>query len=204
MADKTVDCRGLACPQPVVTTKKSLEGIGEGTLTVIVDNEVAGTNVCRFLESQGLSAVVEKQETDFAIRTVKGKTDQTRVSTPATAATMTCPVKETVVVYIASETMGHGDTELGRSLMATYLDTLSHVARDLDTVIFVNGGVKCTVEGSPVLESVKNLQSAGVKILSCGTCLNHFGLKERLHVGDVTNMYSIIEMTLAAEKLLKP
>ena len=204
MADKTLDCRGLTCPQPVVSTKKSLEEIDEGTLTIIVDNEVAKSNVCRFLESQGLKAIVEKQDSDFYIKTVKGKTDQVPKGAPEMETTMTCSVKQKSVVYISSENMGQGDDELGQGLMATYLDTLSHFANSLDKVIFVNGGVKLTVEGSPALESIKNLENAGVKVLSCGTCLNHFGLKELLRVGEVTNMYSIIETTIAAGKVLTP
>jgi len=204
MTHRTVDCRGLACPQPVVTTKNNLEEIDEGSLMILVDNEVARSNVCRFLESQGLATNVEKQGADFIIQTVKGVSDQASKEASARKPAAAPNGKGKTVVYISSETMGHGDDELGLGLMATYLDTLSHVAPALDTIIFVNGGVKCTVERSPVLDLVKNLENAGVKVFSCGTCLNHFGLKNRLGVGETTNMYSIIETTLAAGRILKP
>ena len=100
------------------------------------------------------------------------------------------------------EVMGHGDDELGRILMAKYLDTLSHFASSIDKVIFVNSGVKLTVEDSPVLDSIRNLENAGVQILSCGTCLSHFGLKENLKVGEVSNMYAIIEAISKAQKVM--
>jgi selenium metabolism protein YedF len=204
MADKTLDCRGLACPDPVIATKESLKELGEGTLAVILDNEVAKSNVCRFLDRQGFSANVEQLEESFTVTTGKGGASQASSKAPLPKTAPVSSVKEKAVVYISSETMGHGDDELVRGLMATYIDTLSHVAHALDTVPFVNSGVNCAAEGSPVLESIKNLESAGVKILSCGNCLNHFGLKEQLRVGEVTNMYSIIETTLAAGRILKP
>jgi selenium metabolism protein YedF len=100
--------------------------------------------------------------------------------------------------------MGRGDDELGRTLMATYLDTLAHFSPSISKVIFVNSGVRLTVKGSPVLDAIKNLENAGVRILSCGTCLNHFGLKEKLNVGEVSNMYAIIEAISKGQKVMMP
>lgn len=143
-------------------------------------------------------------EGDFYMRTVKGKDVKPSGESSQPAA---CELKQKsgkTVVYISSEVMGHGDDELGRILMAKYLDTLSHFASSIDKVIFVNSGVKLTVEDSPVLDSIQNLENAGVQILSCGTCLNHFGLKENLKVGEVSNMYAIIEAISKGQKVMMP
>jgi len=204
MKEKRVDCRGLSCPQPVISTKNALEEIEEGVLTVIVDNEASKANVCRFVESQGLKAEVEPVGGDFYIRTVKGK--EVKPSGDSSQP-LSCELRQesrNTVVYISSEVMGHGDEQLGRILMATYLDTLSHFAPTIEKVIFLNSGVKLTVEDSPVLDSIRNLENGGVQILSCGTCLKHFGLKEKLEVGEVSNMYAIIEAISKGQKVMMP
>jgi selenium metabolism protein YedF len=201
---KTLDCRGLACPQPVISTKNALEENPDGVLTVIVDNETAKTNVSRFVESQGLKAEVEVTERDFHIKTIKGKATTPVGEQPQPVSCQLPQDDRETVVYISSEVMGRGDDGLGRTLMAVYLDTLSHFAPSVGTVIFVNAGVKLTVEDSPVLDSLKNLESAGVQILCCGTCLNHFGLKEKLKVGEISNMYAIIEAISKGQKVMMP
>ena len=71
-------------------------------------------------------------------------------------------------------------------------------------MLFYNGGAKLTVEGSGSLEDLKAMEAQGVEILTCGTCLNHYGLTERLAVGGVTNMYAIVEKLAGAEKVVKP
>ena len=204
MEEKTLDCRGLSCPQPVISTKNALEETSEGVLTVIVDNEAAKTNVSRFVESQGLKAEVGVIGGAFHIRTVKGKATKPLGDQPQPVSCQRPQESRETVVYISSEVMGRGDDGLGRTLMAAYLDTLSHFAPSIGKVIFVNAGVRLTVEGSPVLDSLRNLESAGVQILSCGTCLNHFGLKEKLKVGEISNMYAIIEAISKGQKLMIP
>jgi selenium metabolism protein YedF len=204
MENKALDCRGLSCPQPVISTKNALEETPEGVFTVIVDNEAAMTNVCRFLESQGLKGEVEMVEGDFHISATKGKATN-RVEDQSQRASCQFPQEmHKTVIYVSSEFMGRGDDDLGRTLMAAYLDTLSHFAPSIGEIIFVNTGVKLSVEGSPVLDSLKGLESAGVRILSCGTCLNHFGLKEKLRVGEISNMYAIIEAISRGQKVMMP
>lgn len=204
MRKKTLDCRGLSCPQPVISTKNALEEAPEGGLTVIVDNEAAKTNISRFLESQGLKAEVQTLEGDFHITTIKGKST-THFEDQQQPSPRKLPHEDhKTVVYISSEVMGRGDDGLGRTLMAAYLDTLSHFAPSISEIIFVNAGVKLAVEGSPVLDSLKGLENAGIQILSCGTCLNHFGLKEKLKVGEISNMYAIIEAISRAHKVMTP
>jgi selenium metabolism protein YedF len=109
-----------------------------------------------------------------------------------------------LVVYVTSETLGRGDDDLGATLMAAFLDTLSHQKEAISDVIFVNGGAKLAVEGSPVLEQVRQLEQVGARVLTCGTCLNYFGIKDKLAVGSVSNMLEIIETLSRAGRIIRP
>ena len=106
------------------------------------------------------------------------------------------------VVFIGSEGMGRGDDELGAILMEAFLDTLSQFKGEISHAVFVNAGARLAVEGSPVLEQVRQLEEVGVDVMVCGTCLNHFGIADQLAVGSVSNMYAIIEMLSKAERVI--
>ena len=73
-----------------------------------------------------------------------------------------------------------------------------------DTILFYNGGAKLTCEGSDSIEDLKKLEAAGVQILTCGTCLNYYGLTEKLKVGGVTNMYVIAQTMAEADLVVRP
>jgi selenium metabolism protein YedF len=197
---KTVDCRGLACPQPVINTKNALQDTTSPIL-VIVDNEAACTNVSRLAESQGARVSVVQESDEFHLTIKPGQ------SAPASEASpVVCPTNgaKNMVVHISSEGMGRGDEELGATLMTAFLDTLSQFKGELSHAIFVNAGAKLAVEGSPVLEQVRQLEQVGAQVLVCGTCLNHFGIKDKLAVGRVSNMYAIIETLSKAGRIIRP
>jgi selenium metabolism protein YedF len=112
------------------------------------------------------------------------------------------PAHGAIVVAISSNSMGQGDEELGQVLLRGYLHTLSEVVPAPNTLVFFNSGVTLAVEGSPALEDLRALSDRGVKILLCGTCLGHFGLKERVAVGEISNMYAISETLFRAGKVI--
>ncbi len=199
--EKLLDCRGLSCPQPVLKTKEALEVLDKGILKVLVDNEGSCTNVLRFAQSQGHMAQSSKNPSGYyEVVIEKGTGDVVRdVLSPTVCDAAS---SRTMVVVVSSEGLGRGDDELGRRLMAAYLDTLGQFAKDITHIVFINTGVKLATEGSPVLEQVQALERMGAKILSCGTCLNHFGLTEKLKVGTVSNMLSILEVLTGASKVL--
>jgi selenium metabolism protein YedF len=199
-AKKTVDCRGQACPQPVIHTKKALAGAA-GPILVIVDNQGSCINVQRFAESPGAKVSVEEKDGEYHLTIEPGRAEPAAKEQP-----IVCPLPSSgkTVVYVASGTMGHGDDDLGATLMAAFLDTLSHFKDEISHAIFVNAGARLAVQGSPVLEQIRQLEELGVQVLVCGTCLNHFGIKDQLAVGIVSNMYSIIEALFKADKIIRP
>jgi len=191
---KEIDCRGLACPQPVLTTKKALEE-GQEELIVIVDNIAARDNVERFAKSQGAVVDIEKKDNDFYLHIQRKGTCESPESQKKF---------EKIVVYINSNLMGVGDEALGVILMRSFLKTLLDLKPIPSKLIFVNSGVHLTTEGSEVIESLKALADKGVEILSCGTCLDFYGLKEKLKVGIISNMYDIAQSLLEADRLIRP
>ncbi len=180
-----VDARGLTCPQPVIATKKALDAIGEGVITAIVDNAAARENVAKFAAANGCGVSVEEQDGVYRIRITKGAPLAGGDDKPAG--------KTGDAVYlITRDTLGHGSDELGAILMKSFLYTLGEVEPLPRAILLINSGVKLAVEGSPVVQYLASFAENGVKVLSCGTCLDYFRLKDSLATGGVTNMYTIL------------
>ena len=112
--------------------------------------------------------------------------------------------KSNTVVVLSSNQMGNGSEELGQILMKGFIFALTELDELPSTVLLYNSGVKLSTEGSNSIEDLKTLQAQGVEILSCGTCLNYYDLTEKLQVGDVTNMYFILEKMAQADKIIRP
>jgi len=195
---KEIDARGLACPAPVLQTKAVLEEEGPNGVRVIVDNAASQQNVQRFLESQGFKTELEQVGPDYV---VVGNRDSMTSAQPHPA-TKTQGEAKKILVMCASDRLGFGDDTLGLKLMANFLRTLKEMGEDLWRLVFVNNGVKLTIEGSEVLEDLKAYESAGLKILVCGTCLNHFGVLEKKRVGETTNMLDIVTAMQLADKVI--
>jgi selenium metabolism protein YedF len=193
-----VDCRGLACPQPVITTKKALDQLKEGELMVIVDNASSCNNVERFVRSQGCSVEIKESGLDFYIHIQKanGKGEEKKTQPDE-------KIKK-VVVYINSHLLGGGDEALGAFLMKAFLKTLLDLETQPSRLILVNSGVQLAAEDSKVLETLQMLSEKGVEIACCGTCIDFYELKGKMKVGVISNMYDIIQSMLEADRVIKP
>lgn len=191
-----VDARGQACPKPVIMTKKELDNIEEGVVVTIVDNEVAKNNVSKLAKSLGYEYKVEdKGENEYVITIVKGEGEVKEENTPTVQ-------RGNKVVVFSSRTMGKGSEELGEILIKSFIYTLTESTPYPSTMIFYNGGVYLTCEGSPVLEDLKKLEKEGVEIISCGTCLDYYNLKDKLQVGEISNMYTIYDKMRNAANII--
>ena len=195
---KEIDARGLACPAPVLQTKAVLTEEKPGTITVTVDNAAARENVQRFLESQGYQTRLEQTGSDYQVTGTCEYQDTGPVKTSTDSQGETARI----MVMCTTDRMGFGDDDLGQKLMVNFLSTLKEMGPDLWRLVFVNNGVKLTIDGSPALANLKDLESKGLKILVCGTCLNHFKLLERKQVGETTNMLDIVTAMQLADKVI--
>lgn len=213
----TVDAMGDVCPIPVVKTKKALgEMSGAGEIEVLVDNETAVKNVTKMAKSSGASAQSEQLgEKKYRILITVGeeaaenagksnggaKNSQSAQENTAETGCRTCLG---TVVAVSSDRMGDGSDELGHILMKSFIFAVTQLDDLPDKMIFYNGGAKLTVEGSECLEDLKTLADQGVEIMTCGTCLDYYGIKDKLAVGGVTNMYSIVETLQSAVNVIRP
>ena len=201
---RKVDARGDACPLPVVKAKKAIAELnGAGEVEVLVDNEIAVQNLTRLAESKGCTIETEKRsEKEFCV-TITTAGAVAAAENEEISCTVPAAKKKTVVV-VSADHMGEGDDELGRILLKGFLFALTQQEKLPSTLLFYNGGARVTCEGSPSLEDLKNLAALGVEILTCGTCLDYYGLKDKLAVGGVTNMYVIVEKQMQADLVLRP
>ena len=198
-----IDARGEQCPIPVVKTIKALDGLREpARLEVHVDNETAVQNVTRLAANRKLPVRSERLAEDhFVLFLEAGAAAETQEE----ASVVCAPDRRgNTVVAVTSDAMGHGSDELGRTLMKGFLYALSQLEELPKTILFYNGGARLTTEGSLSLQDLKSMEAQGVQILTCGTCLNYYGLTEKLAVGGVTNMYSIVETLAGADRIIKP
>ena len=203
--EKVIDCRGLACPLPVVNAKKASEELHAGdVLTVLVDNEIAVQNLTRFAEHKGLRVSAEKKaDREYAVIMDISGTAAEEPKEEEVACVMDTRRKGMLVV-LSANVMGTGDPKLGTSLMKAFVFALTKQDQLPDTILCYNTGAHLTCEGADTLEDLKLLESEGVTILTCGTCLDFYGLKEKLAVGGVTNMYDIVERMESATTIIKP
>ena len=188
-----VDAIGQVCPVPIIMTKNALKDIVEGQVEVSVDNRISLENLQKMSKEMGYDYTVEESGDIFKIVINKMRESvELRES------------EENTVVVIDSLHMGKGDVELGRILMKGFIYTLSEIEELPKTILFYNEGVKLAIEGAESLQDLKSLEERGVEILSCGTCLNFYGITEKLRVGSVTNMYTILERQMKATRVIKP
>jgi selenium metabolism protein YedF len=197
--EERVDARGLSCPQPVLETRKAMARPEVESIRVLVDNAAARENVSRMAATLGWAVCVEKDaEPEIVLRLTR--VPGASPVAPAAAA----PAGGGGVVLFASEHFGAGDAELGALLMRAFVKTLREVAPRPAAAIFINGGVRLTTGGSALIDDIRLLEEAGTRVLSCGTCLDYYRLKEKLEVGVVSNMFEIATLLLNAARVVRP
>jgi selenium metabolism protein YedF len=193
---KTIDARGLPCPQPVVLTRKALQE--DSAITTIVDSDTSQHNVTRMAEQAGASVQADVRSDGIYLHIMDGQTPEIEESVCESP-----PIPGLQVLSVPSEFMGRGEhDELGHILMRGFFHTLGEIRPLPDKIIFFNSAVKLVVKGSPIVDDLTMLVDRGVEVLACGTCLSYYGLKEKLAVGEISNMYTIAETMLAAGSLI--
>jgi selenium metabolism protein YedF len=197
MSGKSLDCRGLACPNPVIKTKELIDRGDVRQLTVLVDNPAAQENVSRLLQRAGFEVQVEEAQGTFTIHGARAAAGPCQIMVPEAGET---PRK--ILVLIGADRLGRGDDLLGGKLIGNFISTLKEMGPELWCMVLLNAGVKLAVGGSEVLAGLQALEQAGVRLLVCGTCLNHFQLLEAKEVGETTNMLDIVTAMQLADKVI--
>lgn len=196
----TVNAMGDNCPIPVIKTKKAIAALtGPETIEVLVDNEIAVQNVTKMASGSGGKVTSEKLgDAEFKV------TIEMEGAPAADEAVCIPDARDNTVVVVSSDRMGSGNDELGKVLIKGFIFAVTQLDTLPKTMLFYNGGATLTTEDSDSLEDLKSLEAQGVEIMTCGTCLDYYGLKDKLAVGTVTNMYSIVETMAKAGRIVRP
>lgn len=208
---KVIDARGKQCPLPVIETKKMLQTMEAGILEVTVDNGIAVQNLIKMAAQKQLEYTSEKiDEDNFVVRITVSEKDSQGLSSKEAGddaeKTVCYPDnrEEHVLVVLSADHMGEGDEKLGKTLMKGFIYALKELDKLPEKILLFNGGAKLSIKGSDSLEDLKELESQGVEVMTCGACLNYYEIADKLAVGSVTNMYVIAESMMEATKILKP
>ena len=195
-----IDCRNLACPEPVIRTKNALEGLKNGEKLEILVNSIAPKeNISRFLKNQNVEFSVEQNAAETKITAVKGESKLELTNFDEFVCEIT-PKNKKTVVYLNEEYAGSGD--VGVSLLAKFLGALLQVENKPEYVICVNNAVKMTTNRAhPSFKPLKDLEAAGVKIFSCGSCLEAYNLVSALSVGEMSNAYEVMQILTTHEQI---
>ncbi len=205
---RAIDARGLACPEPVIRTKKALEDGGFDFLEVTVDNPAAKENVTRFAAWSGCQAEAEETGEGTWKIIIPTKAigpqglplpeedcgDQSTEVEPQGQVAKESAAGATVL--ISSDCLGKGEAELGALLMKGFIYALAEAEQAPKRIIFMNSGVRLVIAPSETTKHLLRLAEGGVEILVCGTCLDYHGFKGRLAVGRISNMYEIASLLL--------
>lgn len=213
-----IDARNKSCPQPVILATKALDqlaaqGDADQELEVLANEMVAVENLKRLAASRGRAVEVVEGAGEWSVRiagthNLAGDAAATDGETPAFEAVCDLPATQPgqlatvthgspVVVAVGDDVMGRGDKELGRILLKGIIYAFANADVPPAKMVFFNDGAKVTCEGSPSIDDLRELESRGCEILTCGTCLDFHGLKEKLAVGGVTNLYAISQILLS-------
>ena len=210
---KEVNAIGDICPIPLVKAKEAIKELnGAGVVEVLVDNEIAVQNLTKMAQQKGYGCASKKvKDQEYRVTLTVGEKDEQTTQKPdsetakSTEECIPCaPTKKTSLVVISSKTMGGPNEQLGATLLKGFIYALTQQDALPDQMLFYNGGAKITSEGSESIEDLKALEEKGVKIFTCGTCLNYYGLTEKLCVGEATNMYEITKKMTEASLIVCP
>ena len=193
-----LDCRGKLCPRPVLETRRAIEELPEGSLTVLVDHPAAKENVTRAMTDAGHEVLIEEGNGEWTLTVTKCTSDPV----PATAEPASSPARVKTVVLAADAGLGRSDPALGKILMKSFMATVAELPEPPDEIILMQGSVQLVCEGSDCLGALGQVEERGVRILACGTCLDYFGLMDKVKVGTISNMAEIVEALMAAGRII--
>ncbi len=194
-----VDCRKMACPQPVIHTKNALEQMDQGTVITTVDNDIASENITIYAKNNGYQVDVEKKSDIYYITVTKGAPEDTVEK----AVTVDAHGDSLSLAYLfSSNVLGQGSPDLGEVLMKSLLVSINEMENPPKALLFLNTGVMLACRGSSVIELLQSLQNKGTQLISCSTCLEYYKLRDKLLVGMMGNMLEINNHMVQSHKVI--
>lgn len=204
---KIVDTRGLTCPAPLIKTRQGItEAEPDETVQIIIDNPTSLSNVKRYLTDNKMPFRVSEEGNVATVTLIRGEKAELSTDETEYCSTSEAPRsgKRNVVVAVTTDRMGSGDDVLGEKLMVSFFKTLVLIEPLPDSVVFYNAGVKLAQEDSPVLVYIRELIERGTAVYLCSTCINHFGIRDRLPLGNFSDMYQILNVLSDADHIIRP
>ncbi len=189
-----VNAMGKLCPEPVIMTKAEIEK-GAAELEVLVDNDIAVSNVTRLLEGRNYTVEVSRSGNERKLTAKKAEG-------AAAVSSASSKHEKLTAILVAHDVLGGNDKELGEVLMKAFLGCISKLSHRPAVIAFMNEGVKLVLKDSSACEYIKELENAGTKILVCGTCTTHFDITDKIGAGTISNMFEIMEMITGADNTL--
>ncbi len=203
---KVIDTKGRLCPEPLILAKKAFATLNLGEqMEVVSDNDTSCSNLMRFLKDTNANPILTEEGNIFKILCTKG--EGALIEKIIAEDYCEIPIKEKIsnyVISISSDKMGQGDDELGKILIKAFINTIPEINKLPSTIVFYNAGVLLVQESFGLQEGLINLEQRGIKIIVCGTCVDYFGIKDKINVGQISNMYDIANALVGADKILTP
>lgn len=195
-----IDARGKNCPVPVLMTEEALSKITEGIVEVLLDNEDSAQNVAGYAAQNGMFAEIKQEGKDWKVKIVKGHTCNVQNSKSEVKSELQ-KKKKTLFLVIGADSLGK-DADLGSKLVWGFFETMKVTKQLPHTIFFMNAGVKLTTVNAEIVAVLKEIESLGVEIYSCGSCLKHYNLEAELKVGDRGTMIQTVEGMHDFEKIV--
>lgn len=203
MSDE-IDLRGLVCPEPVLRTKKLIDDESLKQITVLVETEINVKNLERLAHSKSIDLTSSKEGDHYKVVLRRGESlvQETAVATK----TREDSVDEAVgtVVFLGKNTFGEGDQDFSSSLLNVFLQTMYDSGHRPRAILMANSGVKLMARDCNVRPVLQQFEEAGCDVFACGLCVEFYGLKEDVPSEKVTNMFSIVEYMMTADKVISP
>lgn len=203
---KIVDVKGQLCPAPLIATKRALKETPAGeSFTVLIDNKTSFSNVSRFLNDNNTRFKVNEKEGLWTLTVTRASGELTKPNEKEYCAPEVPHFqKGDYVIAVSSDMMGEGDTDLGTLLMINFIKAIHDLDILPSKIVFYNRGVLLGKNDSAVLELLIDLERMGVALFLCGTCIKHYSLEDKIHIGTVSNMFEIAQIMSSAGKVIKP
>jgi len=201
---KIIDVMGKPCPIPVIEAKKALSERKIDRVQLKVDNFVAVQNLEKMANGSGHDFSYSKVTGDEFDVTISKDKESGSDDESDQVGSITVPPGAALgglVVAIGRNTMGEGAEELGKVLIKGFIYALSELPNPPEFLIFFNSGAYLTSENANTIADLKFLEANGTKILTCGSCINYYGLKTPA-VGEITDMYGIAETLTSAASVV--